>query len=114
MNDIEKTISLLKEIADYFYECRDNASFGSKAEEHFWELQMAAKDAIELINYQHEHIEAFLADQKPVEVEYKRIDDDYQAIEDEFTCKRCGALWMIPKEDLRYCPKCGRAVKLDG
>lgn len=76
-----------------------------------WITIEQARNAVDLINYQHEHIEAFLAEQKPVDVEYKRIDDDYQAIEDEFTCKRCGAWWMIPKEDLRYCPKCGRAVK---
>lgn len=49
--------------------------------------------------------------QEITDVEYKHIDDEYQEIEDEFICKRCGALWMIPKEDLKYCPKCGRVVK---
>lgn len=49
MPDREKTIELLKEIADYFEKCRHNASFGSKAEEHFWELRSAARDAEELL-----------------------------------------------------------------
>ena len=43
--DREKIISLLKEMSDYFRECRSNASLGSNAENHFWELQVAAHDA---------------------------------------------------------------------
>jgi len=35
MADREKVIEHLKEIAEYFRECRSNASFASKAENHF-------------------------------------------------------------------------------
>jgi hypothetical protein len=45
----EKVIGLLQEIAEYFRECRSNASFASKAEKHFWELQNAANEAAELL-----------------------------------------------------------------
>ena len=52
MLDRDKVVELLKEMADYFEKCRHNASFGSKAEEHFWELRSAAKNAIELLKEQ--------------------------------------------------------------
>lgn len=47
--DMEKIIALLTETADYFKECRSNASLGSKAENHFWELQSAAQEAVVLL-----------------------------------------------------------------
>ena len=49
MAELEKMIEHLKEIAEYFRECRSNASFASKAENHFWELQNAASEAAELL-----------------------------------------------------------------
>ena len=52
MPDREKVIGLLQETAEYFRECRSNASFASKAENHFWELQNAANEAVELIKAQ--------------------------------------------------------------
>ena len=52
MTDREKVIELLKEIAEYFRGCRNNASFASKAENHFWELQNAAREAAELLKAQ--------------------------------------------------------------
>lgn len=52
--DREKIISLLKEMSDYFRECRTNASLGSKAENHFWELQIAAQDAATLLKMHEE------------------------------------------------------------
>ena len=52
--DREKIISLLKEMSDYFMECRSNASLGSNAENHFWELQIAAQDAATLLKMHEE------------------------------------------------------------
>lgn len=52
MTDQGRVISLLSEIAEYFGGCRENASFGSKAEEHFWELKNAATEAAELLKAQ--------------------------------------------------------------
>ena len=52
MADREKVIEHLKEIAEYFRGCRSNASFASKAENHFWELQNAASEAAELLKAQ--------------------------------------------------------------
>ena len=43
----DEVIEHLKEIADYFRECRMNASFASKAENHFWEMQNTANELIE-------------------------------------------------------------------
>ena len=50
--DRERIISLLKEMSDYFRECRSNASLGSNAENHFWELQVAAHDAATMLEEQ--------------------------------------------------------------
>ena len=47
MPDLEKVIRGLEEAKEYFRECRSNASLGSKAENHFWELQSAIGDAAE-------------------------------------------------------------------
>lgn len=48
MDDLrEKVIGRLDEAAEYFRECRNNASLGSKAENHFWELQSAMREAAE-------------------------------------------------------------------
>lgn len=52
MTDREKVIGLLQETAEYFRECRSNASFASKAENHFWELQNAANEAVVLLKEQ--------------------------------------------------------------
>lgn len=52
MIEREKVIGLLQETAEYFRECRSNASFASKAENHFWELQNAANEAVELLKEQ--------------------------------------------------------------
>ena len=57
MANREKIIELLKEIAEHFRGCRDNVSFASKAENHFWELQNAANEAVELLKEQAEQIE---------------------------------------------------------
>jgi hypothetical protein len=52
MADWEKAIEHLKEIAEYFQGCRNNASFASKAKNHFWELQNAASEAADLLKAQ--------------------------------------------------------------
>ena len=54
MIDREKVIGLLQEAAEYFRGCRNNVSFASKAENHFWELQNAAHEAVELLKEQEE------------------------------------------------------------
>lgn len=56
MADREKVIGLLQETAEYFRECRNNASFASKAENHFWELQNAANEAVELLKELEPHV----------------------------------------------------------
>lgn len=57
MIDREKVIGLLQETAEYFRECRNDASFASKAENHFWELQNAANEAVELLKEQDAEVE---------------------------------------------------------
>ena len=48
----EKVIGRINEAAEYFRGCRSNASLGSKAENHFWELQSAMQEAAELLKAQ--------------------------------------------------------------
>ena len=57
MTDIKKVIGLLQEAAEYFRKCRSNTSFASKAENHFWELQNAMNEAIDLMKEQKAEIE---------------------------------------------------------
>lgn len=52
MTEMDQVISRLNEAAEYFWECRGNASFGSKAEEHFWEMQSAMREAAERLKAQ--------------------------------------------------------------
>ena len=87
MPDREKTIELLKEIADFFEKCRQNVSFGSKEEENFWEFRSVARDAIELLKEQ----EAV----KPM---------------NGWLCGQCGCRIY---QDANYCYNCGRKVKRD-
>ena len=103
MIDREKTISCLNEIADYFRKCRLSASFGSKAEEHFWDLQIAAMNAAEM-----------LKEMEPVEP--KEIVNEYFPIGDYrrtigWFCGKCGKTLM---GDGIYCAYCGRKVKWNG
>ena len=87
--NIDQTIEKLKEIYNYFRECRSNASFGSKAENHFFELQEAASDAIELIQYQDKHTEAFLKDTKSREPRVLTLEEVKH-----FQSQRDGAVWL--------------------
>lgn len=59
----EKVIGRLNEAAEYFRGCCSNASLGSKAENHFWELQSAMQEAAELLKAQE------LPDVKPEKLE---------------------------------------------
>lgn len=70
MAELEKVIEHLKEIAEYFRECRSNASFASKAENHFWELQNAASVAAELLKAQEKKWIPFV--NRPLTEEEKR------------------------------------------
>ena len=54
MSKRDEVIEHLKEMADYFRECRQNVSFASKAENHFWEMQNAANELIGLLKEQEE------------------------------------------------------------
>lgn len=56
MNNVDEIIMSLSEIAEQPTE--DGMVDGAS--------QKTIRDAIELINYQHEHIEAFLRDQEPI------------------------------------------------
>lgn len=99
--DREKVIRLLPEIAEYFRECRSNASFASKAENHFWELQNAASDAAELLKEQ----EAV----KPIYNEEKYGDH----------LPHCGNCEKVLPNNavygkVNFCHYCGRQVKWDG
>lgn len=97
----------LKEIAEYFRECRNNASFASKAENHFWELQNAASEVAELLKAQ---------EPKP-----PRLAVTFDKI--FYACDKCGKslLVVLNAEGVKgvanmpkYCPACGQAVKWDG
>ena len=92
MPDREKVIGLLQETAEYFRECRSNASFASKAENHFWELQNAANEAVEL-----------LKEQEAVEPELEGGGSNWW-----YVCGECHG--AIDERDA-YCRHCGRAVK---
>lgn len=56
MAKLEKVIKGLEEAKEYFRECRSNASIGSKAGNHFWELQNAMNGAVELLKAQEREI----------------------------------------------------------
>ena len=94
MADREKVIEHLKEIAEYFRGCRSNASFASKAENHFWELQNAASEAAELLKAQEQeisrlkhHVDCDAAEKLPSGcVGYGRGFNDDEPCE---TCKAC-------------------------
>lgn len=103
MAELEKVIEHLKEIAEYFRGCRNNASFASKAENHFWELQNAASESAELLKAQ-----------EPVK---PYIDYDGQ---DVWRCGSCGAtLFHLSHTQadeneqncVKFCRYCGKAVK---
>ena len=49
MENQEKVIQGLEAAAEYFRQCRSNASMGSKAENHFFELQSDMTDAMEML-----------------------------------------------------------------
>ena len=94
----------MQEMAEYFRECRSNVSFASKAENHFWELQNAANEAVELLKEQ--------------EAVTEYVIDEFQP-----TCKACGfrpfagyipSLEWMRERGFRFCPKCGKKVKWDG
>ena len=88
MTDREKVIGLLQETAEYFRECRSNASLASKAENHFWELQNAANEAVELIK-----------EQEPVQ---SGVDAD--------GVPRCGSCGWIQSYGCKYCDNCGKRL----
>ena len=73
-----------------------------------------AKDALDLINYQHEHIEAFLKDQKekiikPVLSDRQYEDRPLHYVRYSF-CPSCHQTlsWLYNR---KYCGICGQAVK---
>lgn len=103
MTEREKVIGLLKETAEYFRECRSNASFASKAENHFWELQNAANEVVNLLKEQ-EAVEPYM---------------DYDG-HDVWRCGNCGAtIFHIEqsqadedwKNYAKFCRQCGKKVK---
>jgi len=95
MTDREKVIGLLQEVAEYFRECRSNASFASKAENHFWELQNAANEAVKLLKEQ-EAVEPI----RMHHTEHKQTDN--------YRCQKCGNDLYFEQ---RFCEACGQEVK---
>ena len=101
MKDREKVIGFLKEAAEYFRECRNNVSFASKEENHFWELQNAANEALEL-----------LKEQEPGKVLHVK-DRSINATHGRTGfCPRCNQLvvWGVNR---RYCGFCGKGLIWD-
>jgi len=103
MADREKVIEHLKEIAEYFRECRSNASFASKAENHFWELQNAASEAADALS--------LLKAQEPIKPKVNI---------DTWVCGNCGTRVehqsmigpnAVLAETFKFCPECGKPVK---
>ena len=99
--DREKIISLLEEMSDYFMECRTNASLGSKAENHFWELQIAAQDAATMLEEQEAKTGTW---QWKIHGRAESGGTLGEAI-----CDQCGKSTYATavKSDLNYCPNCG-------
>ncbi len=97
MSDREKVIGLLQETAEYFRECRCNASFASKAENHFWELQNAANEAVELLKEQ-ETVEPIISGME----EHDGLGSWWY---------QCGKCEMPIDYGDRFCRHCGKAVK---
>ena len=93
--DRGKIIGLLQETAEYFRECRNNASFASKAENHFWELQNAANEAIELLKEQ---------EAKPPKVHENAYGRKF------YYCPKCNRAFDCFNQE-SYCHDCGQAVK---
>jgi len=103
MADREKVIGLLQETAEYFRECRSNASFASKAENHFWELQNAANEAVNLLKEQegvvpYIDIEEAKCPVCKVKLTRQELIGDDVLFEDFFD----------------YCPHCGKPVLWEG
>ena len=97
MNNVDEIIMSLTEIADQPTE--DGMVDGV--------CQQTIRDALELINYQHEHIEAFLRDQEP-----KRVESvDYGTY--LFKRYRCPTCKVFFDHKHNYCPNCGKKVKWD-
>jgi hypothetical protein len=48
-----------------------------------------------------------------VKVHHNIINDGETPCDDEFICENCKTWWLIPMEDLQYCPHCGRKVYID-
>ncbi len=95
MTDREQTISRLNEIAEYFRECRMNASFASEAENYFFEFQSAAYDAAEM-----------LKEQEPVK---PKEDLGLGAVFKTYSCGHCDTVFLLWRP--KYCSNCGKAVK---
>ena len=112
MNDKDKVISGLEHCSEdgcqgcpYETDCKMADGFSD-----------LAKDALELINYQDQHIEAFLKDQeekiKPVLNDRQYEDRPLHYARYSF-CPSCHQTlsWLYNR---KYCGICGQAVKWDG
>lgn len=105
MNDKDKVISGLEH-------CSEDGCQGCPYEK---DCKMAdgfsdlAKDALELINYQDQHIEAFLRDQEPKPVKFSENAYGYKT----YYCPKCGRWFEFQLKKAKYCDQCGQAVKWD-
>ena len=73
-----------------------------------WITIEQARNAVDLINYQHEHIEAFLKDQEPLEPVRMHHTEHKQT--DNYRCKFCGNDMYFEQT---YCECCGKKAKWD-
>ena len=57
---------------------------------------------------------ALLKVQELVKVKHHDISNaDDTTFDDEFWCEGCGIMWQAEKEEVNFCPGCGKAVKWD-
>ena len=101
MTNRETVIGRLNEAEEYFRDCRSNASFGSKAEEHFLELQSAMREAAERLKAQEP---VLLENQHKPYGHFTNTNSPWIS-----RCPKCGK--KIEGKQTRFCKYCGQAVK---
>lgn len=71
--------------------------------------QQTIRDALDFIQYQSEHIMAFLRDQEPKPVKFSENAYGYKT----YYCPKCGRWFESQLKKAKYCDQCGQAVKWD-
>ena len=102
MTDIDKVLTGLECLITNKVPCEGCPYYGSG-----YCLRIVSKEAKELIQYQHEHIEAFLRDQEPI----KPVCFEHRRTRNKYQCGNCGSSEIF--KEWEYCPWCGKKVKWD-